>query len=462
MTVPRLEDLVNDLGGSNAEAGALFTELVAEILREIGFDDVFIRRGSEAGRDIDAVYRELQLFFECKRARASLETPKVAYKLQQVDLLKESLQPDYFVLVTNVGLTSQLRDLFHARQNQSAGYGVEVWSNERVQPRFDRLLLSAPEKVIAFLDAHLPTKPGNWRDLVADFRGRATNLELVPDFVAAMLTKVTSSTIGSIEPGESSFAMDYALSQSVRRSVGGELILAAGPLRPRPQVFDFDDPAATRQLTELLDRWAMRPTDRTDDAMVFREAPPPATTRIFGFGAFVLSSSLLFRDVPLHPWEWLIGAREHCLRIRNFMSSGLLETPVVLRMAIRGYRGTPFSLASLGAFVDQAAPRARRIDAQMLLSDRVQLAEPAAFHTEIGRPLVQSLWRAAGWPIPFLTEAEQVEAQWLAGARDSGQNDDYSLQQGVELIQATGWLTRGELVERPYEDFAAALRRPPA
>jgi len=52
----RLEELVTGFGGTPAEGGELFTQLCVSLLEAMGFTDIYKRKGTEAGRDIDAKY----------------------------------------------------------------------------------------------------------------------------------------------------------------------------------------------------------------------------------------------------------------------------------------------------------------------------------------------------------------------------------------------------------------------
>jgi hypothetical protein len=268
----RLEDLVGALGRSSTEAGSQFTALYLLLLQHVGFTDLFRRKGSEAGRDIDGQLGGLRFFFECKRARRPLDLAKSAYKLQQIDLLPNELQPDYFVLLSNSVLTSQLQDLFDARSHRRPGFGVETWVNEPSNRRFDALLASAPDLTVDYMEEHLSPLPTDWRKLVADFRTRSAKSPAVPDFIAAIRARPIPRSVYTT-PSENSghFALDYAIDRATKNLRGTFFLLAGVPAAVQPRTFSLDEPDALGELAMLLQRWGMDGRDVDGDAVRFGE-----------------------------------------------------------------------------------------------------------------------------------------------------------------------------------------------
>jgi hypothetical protein len=72
----------------------------------------------------------MKWFFECKFVQEDVDTAQFAYKFLQLDMLKKSQRPDFFVLLSNGAITSILKDIVQFKAlDRYTTYRVELWAN---------------------------------------------------------------------------------------------------------------------------------------------------------------------------------------------------------------------------------------------------------------------------------------------------------------------------------------------
>ncbi|MBI1927435.1 restriction endonuclease [Candidatus Poribacteria bacterium] len=93
--------VIYNLLRTSPDSPDLFEKLCAVLLEAMGFENVYGRKGTEQGRDIDASLVGFRWYFECKFVREDVDTASFAYKFLQLGALDESQRPDFFVLLSN-------------------------------------------------------------------------------------------------------------------------------------------------------------------------------------------------------------------------------------------------------------------------------------------------------------------------------------------------------------------------
>jgi hypothetical protein len=484
--IKRLEELITIVGGSSVEGGTFFVQLCALLLQAMGFTDIYIRKGTEIGRDIDAKFSGQNWYFECKRYSKYIDTPEMAYKFLQLEMLTKSLQPDFFVLISNAAMKAILKDIVQFKKaDQSVKYSVETWVNDPENPTFNHILLSYPEVYVDFLKRTTNLK-GKWfDDLVTDFQTRSKQyLEKNPAFFEGIRKSIAViKQMDYSKPVEHSakFYLDHTLylTQRTLRSRGWSLVIVACPARPISGLYDFDDMDSLSPLYKTLAQWGVQIVRRHDSCVEFAENASNRTL-FFDFGAIVTVTPILYLNT-VEPSEWLKALREDCLRMRNFAKRGILMTPVLFRAYVtnlmypswmdKNSLGPQF-FGGLDRFFPENALsksyKGMQIDAAGVGSDDILFNAPPNMHTEIGRTLATSLWRNAGMKTPFLQAAKETEdtLDQRLKTYESGSGTKNSIVESahfrcaVEFERSLGWLLRGELFDRSYEFFDNVLKEP--
>ena len=101
-----LSDQICTLIKQCPNSSRLFEEFCAQLLRGLGFENVYRRKGTEQGRDIDAQLSNFTWYFECKLVTKDVDTASFAYKFLQLDALHDEQKPDFFVLISNGSIKS--------------------------------------------------------------------------------------------------------------------------------------------------------------------------------------------------------------------------------------------------------------------------------------------------------------------------------------------------------------------
>lgn len=449
-TPNRLEDCIGRLGSTNAEGGALFTELCAILLRAAGCQQVFRRKGSEAGRDIDCVYGGRRIFVECKRTRTHVDLASAAYKLHQVDLLADELKPDLFVLMSNGPVTSALKDVFDLRQLGPCPFGTALCVNENGDRRLDALLTAAADDVVAFFGSHLRPIPSNWLEMVQDFRTRAASRSgqsLLEEYFG--LNEVRA---GEASQGEHADFRNYAVRRGREASLGTALMLTAVPLRPHPDAFSMSNLDGLNRFSQLLAKWGLHFSHRDRDLMIYDEATSDPHTKTFFLqtGALTMSSAVMHQ--PIQPEIWLGALRENCLRLRNFAYVGLLRTPASVSVTIVGSQGR-IALGGLTALLENGLPEADlHVVDRALVTEWIDVPRAFADSAEIGRALLDAFGQALGESVAWTVLAEETLRSSDAALAIEPSNGVWE-----KTHDALGWLLSMERGDRSPEVFAGLL-----
>jgi hypothetical protein len=485
--VARLEDLVTHFGRSPSEGGALFVELCVELLKVMGFSDIYIRKGTESGRDIDAKWHGQVWFFECKRYTKTIKTPEMAYKFLQLDVLPESLQPDFFVLFSNASMKSILKDIIEFKKSdRNVRYSVEAWVNEPSNAIFESILLSYPKTYVEFVKTKLKPK-GKWfSKLLSDFRVRSrAYLRTNPKFFDGILESIAvirqASLSKPLEPS-SKFFLDHTL-KVTKRLMGGHswtLLLIGCPVHPISGLYDFANYRSVKSLVDVLAKWEVVFVKKEGDCLIFGENWGNRTL-LFDYGAIVTLTDLSSLDTPaftsqrIEPWEWLQALREDSLRMRNFSKKGMLITPAVFQAHIIDLMHLPSDKTDFAKFgtLERFMPnvvfsKSRRGDVKVshlgIHSDALTLNGPPEMHDEIGRPLAESLYREIGIPDPLLDAAKTIKTKLLKESHRKCTNNGKGLwfdpffDCQFSFFESLGWLLDGEVFDRSYGYFEKKLK----
>jgi hypothetical protein len=460
----QLEECLSLLPGSPGSRGRLFSLLCAALLKEMGFEEIYIRSGTESGRDIDAMFQGRLWCFECKLSEDAVDTPTTAYKLLQIDMMPERLKPAFFVVISNASTKSILRDIAAYRNvEQSIIYFVDFWTNEIVEHRFDRILLSHPETYVSFLQTNLSA--AMVEPLVDDFQKRsATFLS-----TNSMFFDSFSSTLGAARRRPAERTVDeggsFALAEMERH--GATLVdmmmgrLLAVSLRPISRLYDFSNNKLVDQLQQQLDGWDMMLVERTIDYLEFRELG--VSTKIFHHGGIEIVFSALELSPTTIP-DWITGIRENCLRMRNFCKSALLPVPATMKLVYGRETNRTTDRHSLEGLVNwlQRQPvnqpvlgQQQKFRSTVFQSDPITFVEPPQSADAVGRPLFNSLMRNARVSDDFVGSVRQ---RMVDVFRKGEEVDQAHLAVTLRYATSLGWLAYGDM--RPYSTFERTLGKP--
>lgn len=455
-------------------SGKLFVELCSELLKEMGFTNIYQRKGSELGRDIDAELNDQKWFFECKyRGKKEVSTPEAAYKFLQLDMLHEDMKPDYFVLISNASMKSILKDIVEFKGvDRHTMYSVEAWTNEPNEQYFNAILLSYPETYIRFIQEKFEAEERWLGKLFDDFRSRSqdflrTNMRFFDKYrfgIAGIRKKRKRSSIAE------DFLLNEVHKTLVRHPRGWAVMIIGCPRNPISGLYDFTDLRSCKSLCELLKPWDVIFEERRENHMVFAEVMHH--TFFFDFGAVVTISDILYGGI-LMPDEWLKALRNDCLRMRNFVKRGMLLTPAVFRAYVanlfpsreKRVRTEPYALGGIERFLPNIhdSKYDGNVDAiipfEGIQSDDVFVDTPFKMHRDIGIPLATSLWKNAGMKKPLLLSAQEVDKKLLEDyQKDEVSLDDY-MNSSVEWQYSFNWLFGKEFIDTSYSYFEELLRR---
>lgn len=460
-----LEALLPELLGRSRNPGDSFVELCCAVLAELGFTAIHKRRGSEQGRDIDAVYGDLRWFFECKLAREKVATESAAYKLAQVDMLASAQQPDVFVYLSNAAAPSILRDIVTSRQTLGR-YDVELWCNEPHDRTFDALMLSAAGAVVTGLEALALDRGQEWPAVVKDFHQRAA----APAPASRLAEVLRRPRRAGASPGAVVDARRaLRLLQQAWKECGPHGLgldpTGEGPVRPTPGLllfaaplalgteFDFSTLLARRAFAGRLSGWEMHHSHSDTHRMLFRE-PLSADRTLTMFttqGGIVTYSYLASTWACLEPEEWLAPLREDSMRMRNYAQAGLLTAPFVLQMQLH----LPDNVTWIGGLErllhDESwslplQPHDRPLGELPLVSDAIAFGSAPQHSQDVAAAILPSFWRRAGFPRPPLTHLERLFEHGM-------HTPETTASTVARLLYRVAWVLPWAVDTRPFEEF---------
>jgi len=469
--VEKLETCVRFLGDSPQEGGKLFTDLCALLLEAMGFSQVYERKGEEQGRDIDARLGEQTWYFECKRHSPSIDTPGAAYKFLQLDMLRDELKPDYFVLISNGSMLSILKDMVEFKNaDKFTKYSVEAWTNEPGELAFEKILLSYPEVFISFLGQTALAQLDCFEDLKKDFESRSkTFLANNPRFFETVVLSIAQVRKQFIFEKTGAPLYDFPVEQTLGllpplvKARYPAVVLIGCPLNPISGLYNFRDSNHVSSLSKALLPWGVVLEERGLNYLLFRENLMNNTV-FFDYGAIACVSPCGLALEVIRPYDWLKPVREDCVRLRNFAKRGMLITPAVFRLYITNgdfsaTRYNEFVFGGIERFLPERDKDKPDYDIDVLLkgpihSESVVFSSAPETHSEIGRPLVTSLWRNSGMKTQLILAAEEVDRQLSERLRTSAD----VLPHSIEFDQSFGWLRETEFLDRSYAVFEGFLR----
>lgn len=479
----RLEDLVGFLQGPSR--GSTFVLLVAELLRAMGFTDVYVRKGTENGRDIDARFGSEIWFFECKFTAHRVDTPAAAYKLLQVDSLSDAVQPDHYVFVTNGTTASILRDIAKMKNaDKSVKYNVHFWSNDE-QYNFDDILLSYPNTYERLIVEFSLKQFVQVSSIFSDFNERSINHIRVNQKFLTRFRGNAGLNVGSkgSETALMRFALDQTLqiSSEITSAIPLCVLVTAIPHSPVASLYNFRDLEILQRFTDTMRRLGAEITKAERDHLIFRE--DLTTTIITNFGSVIMIDSEISVRGEIHLPEWLPCIRENSLRTRNFVKLGILSAPFHVKAYIIANPSHSGSLNLTG--LDGMSRRrnmipdiSKRVDEIFLgfrgghekkqsdpfkkspsvafESAMVRIDGPPETHTEMARALASSLWAFAG-KSPQLTECAE---KWLLSLKSKllRQKSRVASVEIFEYFDSIWWLNHPELLDRDFSIFEKILQ----
>lgn len=464
----KLEQIAGQL--DSQPRGRQFVTLCADLLSSMGFQDIYVRKGTESGRDIDARLGSDLWYFECKNTRSQIDSAKTAYKFLQLDSLASEQQPAYFVIITNGTTSSILKDIATSRNSdRSSQYVTYIWSNDEAMV-FDDILLSYGDAFTQFLEK-LPNKTrGIAAPLVQDFRLRSERhirekQRFLPRFLA---TRSYADRRNGLETKVALVQAEKAFRDSCKALLvtGLDLYVVATPPLPTKPIYDFS--AFGTDVDRLVDAMAHLDTmliAREEKYLVFHEFM--ARTYLSDEGAIAINYMLLGgRSIDLP--TWLYPLREHCVRIRNFAQMGILPVPFDIKAYIvdradavppkldgfdRHRRRDTLGESKRHARRGKWSPNPRVLFQSALI--RVD-AKPHS-HYELARPLARSLWAKAGHGADLEQQARTFFEKWIQKTRT---NEDKVQPDDIAFVTSFSWLFNDEVMDRSFSVFQNYLRDP--
>lgn len=470
----RLEDFIRYLGRNPSEAGTLFVRLCAKLLVAMGFTDVFTRVGTELGRDIDARYGGFVWYFECKRYAKSVSTPHTAYKILQLDMLRDELRPDYFVLMSNASLTSILKDIVQFRNAENkVRYSIETWTNEKNNRTFDDILLSYSDDFIEFLgqNSHcvrrsIPTQTFD------DFRKRSHQFRINNGSFFMRFCRSRAALIDAVKNSPQTKPLDGNEIMAVLQNQRNEILLGNGvltigwPQSAHGNIYDFEDANTLDSLIKRLEPWGVLYRKHNRTMAEFGENWGENRTFFLSSGAILTFSDDLFLNRTINPCTWLPLLREDCLRMRNFAKRGMLIMPGFIRTMVGdfhrlivGYHPEPLTFGGWKRFL---APTEKFRDwvndiemkGRYVESDDILLKTPPVMHGDFGMPLAASIFRNSGCSESFIDAVRTISHRLLQRLREEHDGiESGSFQRSVQFDKALEWITEGEIRDTRYSAF---------
>ncbi len=483
----QLEDIISIMGLNPVDGGNLFRELCCQLLKKMGFTDIHIRKGNETGRDIDARFKGKNWCFECKRYVRQIDTPQMAYKFLQLDMLSEELKPDYFVLISNASMKSILKDTVEFKKvDKNTKYSVESWTNESYNHNFNKILLSYPDTYISFINSHFSTR-GKWlQEMIEDFKSRSSQyLMKNPKFfdnycfgIAVLKKSKQKEKRSDVLSYEFVLHDLYKIFRSDLPKIpfGLNLVLVGCPMNPVSGFYDFLDKETINSLVNILSYWGVIPLYICDSYMTFGESDL-SRTFFFDSGAiavlYQLDVSYTDEGELLWPYDWLKKLRLGCIKMRNFSKRGMLSTPTIFRLYIMySWRGDlyrrkidPILFGGLECFLPSINYRKRYNEfvkenkSGEIISNDVIVKHPFEFHYQIGKPLADSLWKNSGMKKSFLSYAKDIESEILREMKEVKERDKFLdlTNSMVEWIYSFGWLFNKDWIDTSYKIFDGFL-----
>jgi hypothetical protein len=481
--VRQLEDLADRLRGPSR--GGDFVRLIAALLKEMGFTDVYVRKGTENGRDIDARLGAEVWFFECKYAERTVDTPNAAYKLLQVDALSHSVQPDHYVFVTNGVTASILRDIATMKNaDPSVAYVVHFWSDDEQKTLRD-VLLSYPDAYVGFVEANNIGFEVQRPDLVSDFRARSA--QHIREHQRFLTRFRSTAAAGKHRITGDAAIRRFALDQTFQicsvefSKVALGVVTMAIPSLPIATLHNFRDLRTLQHFTDTMGSLAAAIAKVERDHIVFQE--DTTRTIITNFGSIVMINDTIDVRGEIHIPEWIADIREQSVRVRNFTKLGILPVPFDIKAYIIGRRNnsTQLKLAEFGGMArrrNMFSDVARRMDDLFLIlndkarggerdkdgslpavhfeSAMVTMGTPPEMHTEMARSLASSLWTLSGKTLRL----EVCAKKWLSAMRARairGRWDSVPFEV-LEYFDSIWWLAHTETLDRDFGVFQGILR----
>jgi hypothetical protein len=477
-----LEGVINYFGKNSYEGGKMFTDLCALLLNEMGFEDIHIRKGNELGRDIDAKLGEQTWFFECKRYSKHIDTPEMAYKFLQLDMLADNLKPDYFVLISNGQMKSILKDIVEFKKtDKNTKYSVEIWTNEPYEELFNEILYSYSGAYIEYVKEKFNKRIIKLDKMIEEFEINSKeylnkNNKFFNSYIVG-IGSIKKQWNKQKEIHFTPFILDelYKETKDILLGFAWVSVLIGVPSNPISLLYDFSDIDTETSLVTMLKKWGLVLLKKGRNHLLFAENSH--RTIIFDYGAIVLVSPILYGG-SLHPSEWLISLRENCIRMRNFAKRGTLLVPATFRFYISNFTFSRSSYSSLSNQIEKLMivngledflpesilPRKKasyqiKVPYCEIKSNDILIENPPNMHDEIGKPLAISFWKNLGNKKPLLQSGSEIDDIFKRVIKDHSDSSklrdlisfDYSFQQSFN------WLKEGELFDRSYDIFEKYL-----
>jgi len=471
-----------------AHPSDVFEQLCQCLLVAMGFQRVYRHRGTEHGRDIDAELLGMKWFFECKFVQDDVDTAQFAYKFLQLDMLKKSQRPDFFVLLSNGGIKSILKDIVQFKASDKyTTYRVELWANHDSDRAWDDILLSCSDHVREFFYKTCPEVHGLpfWdiflrtaQDHVRSNRRFIDRLLDTPLFRSRM-------TSPKGQPSSLGFACDATVSKVCHTNAatygcGVVIVMVAVPEMSRFGLLPCSSLEGKTQLVKEFRSWGMEMDQEHDSSViVFTEALSIggiAHTLMCEWGAIATWEQIPFASMnSVLPSELFPLIKEHSVRLRNFMKRGTLATPCAVWLRVHNFRHESqqrlFGYASTDSsihfrtldkcYLGQLDPfekdfilgplRDDLVAQGPIVSDYVKFRTPPEDYSLIGGPLAESLWSKVSGMGNLLGRIRSIEgtlkSKWLKG------QDRRSWDCLVELRRGFDYLLDEDLFPRPYDVF---------
>jgi hypothetical protein len=461
----------------NQNPSDLFEELCASMLKDMGFDHVYRRRGTEQGRDIDAEFAGYKWYFECKFVQESIDTASFAYKFLQLDALDPSQKPDFFVLLSNGSIKSILKDIVEFKAaDKHTTYCVELWANHDSNLTFDDIILSNVSSVVQLLRDRL-ANTGIPNELDEFVNAGSDHVRTKGKFITRLLERpiFRNRLVNTLQdPLPFQFAIDATFSkvrstQTARYGHHKSVLVVGVPETTRHGLLECSSIATRRLFAKEFSSWGMELELEPDSSIfVFRELGSAAYTVMTEWGAVATLESIPFSINSIDLSELFKIVKEHSVRFRNYLKRGTLATPCWItiqvddlklrsmvdllghsadnpKLRFRSLRGTYQHPVTFDPLEDDL------VTSLPVTVQSIRLNSPPNDYSLIGGPLVERLWEKISGETNLLKSIRLLQRQLFENWSKTKSECDWN--NFVELRLGFDYLLDEDRVPRPFEKF---------